>query len=219
MSLNLLKHVKVTAILECKTGLRVGGSKEELEIGGTDNPIIRHPITKLPYIPGSSIKGKMRSLLEYRYDKVLINDKGIGVPCGCAQGDCLVCTVFGPHLKQTHNLGPSRLLVRDATLTPESVKSLQKMQEEGLLFAEVKRENIIDRKTGIAAKGGLRTQERIPAGTTFQLRMSVRVFKDDPEQKVLSFIKEGLQLLQDDYLGGSGSRGYGEVELKDIKFT
>lgn len=209
-TLELVKHVRIKGEITCVTGLRIGGSQDDVEVGTSDNPIIRHPLTKLPYIPGSSIKGKLRSLLEYRHGRVGDN----GQPCGCAGEDCPVCTVFGPHKKTNHALGPSRILVRDAPVTPESEGDLRRLQEEGLLFAEVKKENIIDRRTGVAANAGLRSQERVPAGTRFALSISLRVFKSDDEERLVRFVEEGLRLLEDEYLGGSGSRGYGQVALK-----
>jgi CRISPR-associated protein Csm3 len=217
MSLRLEKYVKIQGILHCKTGLRVGGSKEELEIGVTDNPVLRHPITDLPYIPGSSIKGKLRALLEYRYNRVVMTRQGVGEPCSCARRDCPVCFIFGPHKTPKHDLGPTRILVRDATLADKSVDWLGKLQEEGQLYVEVKSENIIDRATGVAAPGGLRTMERIPAGAEFEFRIVLRVFEGDDEERMVGLIGEGLKMLEDDYLGGSGSRGYGEVELRGLK--
>ena len=212
MNLKLLKHRRIDGKLTLKTGMRIGGSKEDIEIGGMDNPIIREPLNDLPYIPGSSLKGKLRSMLEYKYGKVT----DTGKPCGCAQPDCLICRVFGPHIqgaRAEHGLGPSRIIVRDAYLTEESKKELAKLQEKGLLYAEVKTENIIDRRTGVAARGGLRTQERVPAGASFELHISLRIFEDDDEKKLLSFVEEGLKLLGDEYLGGSGTRGYGWVKV------
>jgi CRISPR-associated protein Csm3 len=217
--LKLKKYVTITGTLECKTGLRIGGSQEELEIGGMDNPIIRDPVDKLPYIPGSSLKGKLRSTLEYKYDRVGQN----GSPCGCAQAldVCPVCSIFGPHLvgqraREPHGLGPSRLIVRDAALSPRSRDELRKLnEEEGLQYAELKTENIIDRRTGTALHP--RTQERVPKGTTFDLNMSLRVFEGDDEAKMVTYIKEALEWLQKDYLGGSGTRGYGWIEVKDLR--
>lgn len=208
MVYKLLKYVPVRGRLTCKTGLRIGGSKEEMEIGGMDNPVIRHPLTKVPYIPGSSIKGKLRSLLEYKMGKVSAN----GEPCGCA--NCLVCKVFGPHKCTKHGLGPTRIIVRDATMTDEWVKRLEALREEGLNYVEVKTENWIDRRTGVAGPGGLRTQERVPAGAQFDFNISVRIFEGDSEQEILNFIQQGLDMLPQDTLGGSGSRGYGWVEIE-----
>lgn len=207
MALKLAKYVAIEGTLTCRTGLRIGGSKEEMEIGGMDNPVIRHPLTKVPYIPGSSLKGKLRSLLEYKTGKISSN----GEPCGCM--DCMVCRVFGPHKQASHQLGPTRIIVRDASMTPESVDSLEKLREDGLLYAEVKSENWIDRRTGVAGRGGLRTQERVPAGAQFDFNISVRIFEDDAESEIIEFIKTGLDMLPKDTLGGSGTRGYGWVEL------
>ena len=208
-SLRLLKHKCISGTLTCKTGVRIGGSKEDIEIGGTDNPIIRDPVSRLPYIPGSSLKGKLRSLLEYKEGKVGPD----GGPCGCGQTSCMVCTVFGPHKNVRHNLGPTRIIVRDAPISQESKDKLAPLLEQGIDYAEVKRENWIDRRTGVAGQGGLRTQERVPAGTKFDFTIHVRVFEGDPEQQILSFIEEGLKGLENEYLGGSGTRGYGWVAV------
>lgn len=207
MALKLLKYASIQGQLTCKSGTRIGGSKEEMEIGGMENPVIRHPLSKLPYIPGSSLKGKLRSLLEYRTGKISDN----GEPCGCA--DCLVCKIFGPHKQSEHKLGPTRIIVRDATITEESAHRLESLREEGSLYVEVKSENWIDRRTGVAGRGGLRTQERVPAGSQFDFNISVRIFEGDNEKEILDFISEGLDLLEHDTLGGSGTRGYGWVAL------
>lgn len=214
----LEKHVLISARLLLRSGTKVGGSKEELEIGGTDNPVIRNPLTKEPYIPGSSLKGKLRSLLEYKYGK----QGPDGRPCGCAQPQCPVCTLFGPHFVQNHTLGPSRLIVRDAPLTPESRVALSRLRDEGLPMVEIKSENIIDRRTGVAAqRGGPRSQERVPSGPpespiAFQLNMSLRVFRGDSEAQHTAWVKEALSLLERDTLGGSGTRGYGWVKIENL---
>jgi CRISPR-associated protein Csm3 len=202
--LNEYRLIKGT--ITCEAGLRIGGSQESIEIGGMENPIIRHPITDEPYIPGSSLKGKVRSLLELKHGKVSSD----GEPCGC--GQCPICQVFGPHKNPHHRLGPTRILVRDAALTDDSKKWLQKAQEDrGLFYAEVKTENIVNRLTGTAEHP--RTIERVPAGTEFNFEIAVRLFEDDDENQIMSLVKEGLDLLQEDYLGSSGSRGYGKVSL------
>ena len=204
----LLKYRTIKGTLTCISGLRIGGTKDDIEIGSMENPIIRDPLTNLPYVPGSSIKGKTRALLELAHDKVSRS----GEPCGC--GNCDICRIFGPHKNVRHNLGPTRIIVRDAHLTPQSKEDLLRLQEaKGLLYAEVKTENIVNRLTGVAADRGLRTQERVPAGTVFDFEVSVRIFDQDKEDDILAFIEEGLKLLQQDYLGGSGSRGYGKIEL------
>ncbi|MBM4047463.1 MAG: type III-A CRISPR-associated RAMP protein Csm3 [Planctomycetes bacterium] len=207
--LKLKKYVRITGTLTCRSGIRIGGSKEDVEVGGMDNPVIRHPLTKLPYIPGSSLKGKLRSLLEYAEGKV--TTEGSGEPCKCAQEDCLVCRVFGPHKAPKHSLGPSRIILRDAPLTDEWAEKLKPLLGQGLNYVEVKTENMIDRRTGVATNP--RPVERVPSGAQFALNISVRVFEADEEKKILDFIERGLQMLQSDTLGGSGTRGYGWVKL------
>jgi CRISPR-associated protein Csm3 len=216
---NLLQHYRlVKGTITCETGLRIGGSTESIEIGGMENPIIRHPITGEPYIPGSSLKGKVRSLLEYKLDRrdrrgypKGESGRDNGEPCEC--GQCIICRVFGPHKNPSHELGPTRVLFRDAALTEGARKWLTDAQTaKGIFFAEVKTENLVNRLTGTAEHP--RTLERVPAGTTFDFEISIRIFDDDNEQEIVGLVEEGLRLLQQDYLGGSGSRGYGKVSLE-----
>jgi CRISPR-associated protein Csm3 len=206
MSQKLTKYRTITGTITCETGLRIGGSKEDIEIGGMENPIIRHPISDEPYIPGSSLKGKVRSLLEQKYGLVTAT----GEPCGC--GKCMVCRVFGPHKNPRHTLGPTRILVRDAGLTADSRQRLERAKEgKAIFYAEVKTENIVNRLTGTAEHP--RTLERVPAGTDFDFEIAVRIFEGDDEGEIMELIDEGLSLLEQDYLGSSGSRGYGKVKL------
>ena len=179
-------------------------------IGDNDGPVIRHPWTREPYIPGSSIKGKIRSLSEHRLDKVPLEGK----PHGCDDVTCFLCKVFGPHNKKNHPHGPTRLIVRDANLHPDSIKKMIEVQEKGYSFTESKTENWIDRRSGMAGDGGLRVQERVVTGTEFALTLSVRIFKDDDKKKNLGLITKSLDLTIHDSLGGSGSRGYGWAEFQ-----
>ena len=218
MTRKLTKYRAISGTIICETGMRIGGSTESIEIGGMENPIIRHPITDEPYIPGSSLKGKVRSLLEYKLDRRdrQGRPKGEarrddGEPCEC--GQCPICKVFGPHKNPSHGQGPTRALFRDAMLTEESHRWLMDAQaSKGIVFAEVKTENLVNRLTGTAQHP--RTQERVPAGAKFDFEISVRVFDDDNEAEVIGLLEQGLELLQQDYLGGSGSRGYGKVRLE-----
>jgi CRISPR-associated protein Csm3 len=125
--------------------------------------------------------------------------------------------LFGPHRNTNHQLGPTRIIVRDAFLSTKSFQDWEKSREEGVEFTEIKTETSIDRRTGIAARGSLRTQERVNAGTEFQLQVSVRVFEGDDETKILEYIKEAIGMISKDTLGGAGTRGYGWVEVKDIE--
>ncbi|MCP1123841.1 type III-A CRISPR-associated RAMP protein Csm3 [Bacillus sp. 3103sda1] len=217
--MKVVKIIEITGIIKCETGLRIGGSKDSIEIGGLDNPIIRQPLTDLPYIPGSSVKGKLRSLLEGVYGRKpkSSHPRAAGEPCGCAHETCLVCRVFGPHKNSHHKLGPTRLLVRDFKLTNESRESLQHANaSKGMFYTEIKTENIIVRTTGTADKP--RTFERVPEGAEFDLKMVLKIYDKDNQEQVINFIKQGLKLLESDYLGGSGSRGYGQVSFKNLEF-
>lgn len=216
------KHIQINGTLFCKTGLHIGGSTGQIGIGDIDLSVIKHPLSGEPYIPGSSLKGKIRSLLEagqknYQwkgrgYDRKKV--ESITDPCGC--GECLICRVFGPHKNSEHTLGPTRLLVRDALLNQESRQQFTEAQEKGLIFFEEKTENIINRSTRVAEHP--RTQERVPSGTMFDFYLTLRVFDaDDLDAKILPLLAKGLQLLEADYLGGSGSRGYGQVEIRELK--
>jgi len=188
------------------SGLRIGGAKDVVGIGETDNPIIRHPITRLPYVPGSSVKGKVRSLLESRYCP---DSQKSGKPCGC--GVCAVCALFGSGDSKTLQ-SPTRLTFRDSQPT-ERTKT---WWEEGGATSEVKTEVLIDRNKGIAyGRIGPRTMERIPAGSDFDFSFSMRVFEGDDLAKFYELVAEGFELLSKHYLGGSGSRGYGEVLIVD----
>jgi CRISPR-associated protein Csm3 len=213
----LVRYRTIRGTIFCETGLRIGGSNENIEIGGLENTIIRHPLTNEPYVPGSSLKGKIRSLLEYRLDRRDRTgqskgrvDRDNGEPCEC--GRCQICRVFGPHKNTRHDQGPTRALFRDAILTAQSRADLAAAQtSKGVMFSEIKTENMINRNIGMAEHP--RTQERVPAGTSFDFEISVRIFNDDNEQEILGLLNQGLELLQQDYLGASGSRGYGKVAL------
>lgn len=204
----MLKYREITGVIHCKTGLRIGGSKDELEIGGVDNPIIRHPITRLPYIPGSSLKGKIRCLLEI---KAGVSIAGNGLH-NC--NSCPICRNFG----SLRSDSMTRFIFRDCNLTPDSQDKLTKAQvETGMNLAELKAEVSIDRRTGKAANKALRSIERVPAGTEFDFAMTIRSLKKDDPDEQANLILQGIKLLEQDYLGSSGSRGYGQVEFRDLK--
>lgn len=186
------KHPAVSAsFIKAKSGMF-----EEV----MDNPIIRNPVTGQPYIPGSSLKGRMRSLLELKYSA---RTQQTGQPCDC--GQCDICKIFGAHKPRPNSLGPTRIIVRDAFLTSKSVDELKAAnQEKGIYYTEVKSENLVDRKKGKAEHP--RPNERVPAESQFDFEIVLRIFEGDNENDVLNLIKEGLALVQKEYLGGSVSR-------------
>jgi len=199
----LIKKIKINAELELVTGLHIGDSKENMQIGGVDNGIIRRRDNFQPYIPGSSLKGKIRSLLERQAgqngdDK--FKDKGT-----------LICQLFGSTENNNENRkgNASRILFRDAYLTQDSVEEMNSSEFMDLPYSEVKTENSIDRILGKAKNP--RQQERVPAGAKFFVEMIINIYENDDETNLLKTLKKGKELLDLDYLGGSGSRGYGQV--------
>ncbi|HIH64012.1 MAG TPA: type III-A CRISPR-associated RAMP protein Csm3 [Methanothermobacter thermautotrophicus] len=204
------KNYVISGELVCITGLHIGISKESIEIGGSDNVIIRDPVTRLPYIPGSSIKGKMRALLE------LALGRTNGDPCKC--GKCEVCRVFGTAADNTKDskskeLGPTRIIVRDSFPT-EKTREMWKKSSDVVEGAELKYENSLDR---ITSGANPRNQERVPRDSKFEFEIIVSEYEGDSDN--LGVVLEGLRLLEDNYLGGSGTRGYGKVEFRDITIT
>ncbi|MBC7230898.1 MAG: type III-A CRISPR-associated RAMP protein Csm3 [Actinobacteria bacterium] len=205
--LPLLGKVFISGKLICCTGLHIGASKETLEIGGIDSAVVRDPLTRQPYIPGSSLKGKLRYLME-RSEKVLFNrSTGQGKRHECPERGCPVCRLFGSTGAREGDNIPSPLRVRDLFLTEESRDLLEKM-ETPLQYTEWKFENALDRVTAAANPRNL---ERVPAGAEFQYEIVYDVLDFDQAREDLANLLRMMQLLEDDALGGHGSRGYGKV--------
>lgn len=212
----LLGIVQIQGLITTETGLTIGGI-DTFGIGGIDKQVVKDPLRQnAPYIPGSSLKGKLRSLTEMA--RGLCSN---GQPHTCDKEKCPVCAVFGAHeVKDTQKVerGPTRLIVRDARLCTEQPQVVEFFRSTGR-WVDLKTENVIDRRSGAAKHP--RTFERVPAGMQFHFRMSYRVFEmgEDAGQfdlKNLSLIRDGLAYLTADYLGGSGSRGYGQISLSDV---
>lgn len=214
--MKLEQIVTFSGKIHCVSGLCIGGSSSTLEIGGIGREVIKNPVTKEPYIPGSSLKGKMRSELEKKYgsfkwegkngdktnDKVLVPSNK--EPCGCGQKECPICSIFGAHKYPGAPSAPTRIIVRDAVLTRD-------MTEHGLIL-ERKIENIVSRDSDTADSP--RTIERVPAGTSFDFEIVLRIFEGDNKDVLIDKVKEGLDLVQKSYLGGCGTRGSGHVEFE-----
>jgi len=195
----------ITGKIETKTGLHIGGTAETLKIGGSDNPVIRDKNGKV-FIPGSSLKGKIRSLLEVKDDKYITTNKNEARPCNCGKTDCHICMLFGPH-KSDNIKEPPRAILRDAYLKLDDGKTIYD-------YLETKPENVIDRVKGTAQHP--RFIERVVAGTEFEYEVIFNIYKDGDKELIKKFI-EGMKLLEDDYLGGSGSRGYGKIKFKEMR--
>lgn len=206
-SKKLKKKIIYQGKIKALTGLHIGGTNSAMGIGGPDSFVVRNPLTKEPYIPGSSIKGKMRSLLEIM-DGTIGGAIGTEVQHGPSENPEARSVKLHGTAKKNHQR-PSRLQVRDAHMN--LTKGNKKVFEDtDLLYTETKTEVVIDRITSVAMP---RTIERVPAGVEFELNMVLNVFDKDDEDELKSALDLSIKLLEDDYLGGSGSRGYGQVEI------
>lgn len=214
---------KMTGVLELVTGLHIGSGNTEMHIGGTDNPVIKHPKTQEPYIPGSSLKGKIRSLLEWRLGVVGITE---GKPLGFGHIAAIqdqadqssaknLLRLFGGapegsggNMTLIEEIGPTRLAFWDCPLTR---KWVDEMNHRNLLLTETKMENMINRIRGVAEYP--RNTERVPAGAQFEFALTIRVHDNED---LTATIYEGLKLLELTGLGGSGSRGYGKIRFTSL---
>lgn len=198
--------------LRCITGLAIRGMNNDINIGGADSEVIKNPLTGEPYIPGSSIKGKIRSQLERKYGMYNRHgDMDSSKPCQCGRSDCLTCTIFGAHNNPGAKSAPTRIIVRDAPLSEKTRCQIESMPLENGSYLEVKAENMIKRDSGAAESP--RFMERVPAGAEFDFEIVLQIFEGDDQEAMCDYIEEGMRLVEQSYLGGSGSRGYGKVEF------
>ncbi|MBM3157374.1 MAG: type III-A CRISPR-associated RAMP protein Csm3 [Chloroflexi bacterium] len=225
----LYGKVIIRGEMTCETGLHIGAASGTQQIGGIDSPVVRDPVSGEPYIPGSSLKGKLRSLLERaemkkRHD----GSKGDGYLVKvagkapkeirihvCQDKKCPVCRLFGstPMKSEGENM-PSPVIVSDLRLK-NGAELLNKMNSP-LRYTEWKAENTLDR---ITAHSNPRDIERIPRGARFELDIVYNVADPELATEDIHNLVNMLYLLQDDYLGGSGSRGYGRVKFHIANIT
>ncbi|HTB16325.1 MAG TPA: type III-A CRISPR-associated RAMP protein Csm3 [Bryobacteraceae bacterium] len=229
--LQLIGKLILSGDLHCETGLHIGAGKGSLEIGGADNPVVKDAFG-LPYIPGSSLRGKIRSLLENalgltspaelvylskrKGQEVRIHqsdrpDDEIGLLFG--RSPLRLDRVEGEAL-DARSATPARLTIYDAPLEQESITAQMRENLDDEI-TEVKSENAIDR---ITSQANPRTLERVPAGARFKVRLVVDVLCEE-DKALPARVLEGLRLLEDDALGGGGSRGSGRVSFKNLKLT
>lgn len=195
------KEVK-TIEIEILTGLHIGAGNDAVQIGGVDSSVIKDTVSGLPYIPGSSLKGKIRCLLE--------------TEGGYSEKNDTINDYFGPtseYLKIKKDdkefvQKPTRLIFRDLNLSEEDKEKFK----SGEVTTEFKTEIVIDRSKGTAKDGGLRSIERVPPSVKFKGEILIRYF-DGELEKIMNILNQGIELLNKDYLGGSGSRGYGAVKV------
>ncbi len=188
--------------IELESGLHIGGGDTAIEIGGVDNKVIRDAVSNEPFIPGSSLKGKMRHLLEDYYENDQNHQKIIDILFGKAGNE----KNDNPALKQT------RLQFVDLFMDTPTKKTLNSTLGNRV-YTVVKYENSIDRKTGTAKNP--RPTERVPKGAIFQGKLILNILNNlgDEENSFMEVLEKGVELLNNSYLGGSGSRGYGKINV------
>jgi CRISPR-associated protein Csm3 len=227
--LTFLGKLVLEGEIQCQTGLHIGAGKGSLEIGGADNPVVKDAFG-IPYIPGSSLRGRLRSLLEQALGLALPNElvyvsKRKGQEVRIHQSDRAddeVCVLFGRNpgrvervngdALETSNATPARLTVYDAPLMVDSITPQMRENLDDEL-TEVKSENAVDR---ITSQANPRTLERVPAGARFRFRMVLDVLCEE-DKPLLGRVAEGMRLLEDDALGGGGSRGNGRIAFTNLQ--
>lgn len=212
-----MKYFFIEGEIECLTGLHIGKGGGSIEIGGIDDPIVRNPLTDFPYIPGSSLKGKMRSLLEKEKKPNEFNREREGISrheCDDYEDakDCPVCRLFGSTGAESENKNyPAKLIVRDGELTDQN-----SIMREGMIVTEAKMENTIDRVTAAAVP---RTIERVSGGNNVRFNLNLVYQVNEEHQKEdLENILLCLKLVEKEGLGGNISRGYGQVKFHIKRF-
>lgn len=216
MKLNNILEIKAKLVL--KTGLHIGAGDSEMHIGGIDNSVIKNPITQSPYIPGSSIKGKMRTLLEWRSGAVQNAPLTLKDVSKNPEEVKNILRLFGisgdtkNSEQEVAEIGVSRLAFWDCALDAEWEKNIR---DDNQLLTEAKTENTIDRITSATISGGVRQTERVPAGAKFDFKLTMRQFEGDSEA-LIDLVLKGLKMLELDSLGGSGSRGYGKIAFTEL---
>ncbi|NTU52814.1 MAG: type III-A CRISPR-associated RAMP protein Csm3 [Chlorobiaceae bacterium] len=225
----LIGKAFISGRIVVKTGLHIGGSKTVLDIGGVDLNVIKTH-QGVPYIPGSSLKGKLRSILA-REEGSLAIKRELNMPVGMIVDSEKINLLFGKgaekdteEQKLPAKCQLTRLIVRDAFL---DVRHFQKyfydiepadegVEDELVNFTEIKTENTINRITGTAQHP--RQLERVPTGAEFDFEIIYNVFNEAEKVMHLNALMQAMRILQDDYLGGSGSRGYGQIGFKSMKY-
>lgn len=220
-TLKLDRKIFIQGEIRLLTGMHVGGSSLGLSIGGADKVVVRNPVDNLPYIPGSSLKGKMRSLLEKSHGLVRIEkgkDGWTGALCDNPDEDVVQLFGFPADKAETsENYAPTRLTVRDCRLLNEA--ELAAAENTDMYLTEIKTEVSIDRLT---SKANPRQFERVPAGARFGLDLVVDLYNVDIDsegaetraERFIGLLAQALMLVEDDYIGGQGTRGYGQVEFQ-----
>ena len=198
----MFAKIEITGIVEAVTGIHIGGNDQFSAIGAVDAPVIRDILSDNPIIPGSSLKGKLRSLLAKQYNGRMVKD--------CNEDDVRIKRLFGSSSKDKDGrIHASRLIFSDLMLD-----NAKELKEIGVSVTEVKFENTINRLTAIANP---RQIERAIRGTRYKLNLIYNLENEVEFEEDIKTLKDGMRLLEYDYIGGHGSRGYGKIRFEELK--
>lgn len=203
METRLIKKIELEGEIELLSGLHIGGTNSGMQIGGIDKGVIRNPINNRPYIPGSSLKGKMRAMLEISAGNIG-SDNGVATRGPSAE-------LFG-NATGNKDQRASRLIVRDGHL----VNHEELLKRTEMPYTEGKTEVALNR---ITSQANPRQLERVPAGAIFSMNMVLNIWEGEKEDELIRNLFKCLELLKDDYLGGHGSRGYGRIRIVIKRMT
>lgn len=180
------------------TGLHIGGSSTFSAIGAVDLPVVRDPFTHEPIIPGSSLKGKLRTLL--------------------SRSMCGRCEVGNDPQEVKRLFGSSSPVIIHSRLQFADCFVSQKSREDfrGVGLTEIKFENTINRISAVATP---RQPERVNAGVVFDFCIVYEMEEESETEEDLKNLAHAMRLLEMDYLGGHGTRGSGRVSFFDLRLT
>jgi CRISPR-associated protein Csm3 len=227
--MQLIGKIIISGKIKTLTGLHIGGSKSAQEIGGVDLNVVKNANGQ-PYLPGSSLKGRLRAMLAKTHGSLSVE-----------KDPNFIKEMFGA-IKEKRSSGkkddkgrdilldvvfPTRIFVRDAFLDLNRFLADYPDPKMAGAYTDIKFENTIDRASGMAAHGsGLRQIERVPEGCYFDFEVVYDLHADIAKDGRLKQHLDGLRLAFQltDTIGGHGSRGYGhiayqELEVKTIHIT
>lgn len=188
----IIDKIVITAELKLLTGMHIGKSNDFAPIGAVDSIVVTDPLTKEPIIPGSTLKGKLRTMLAKLETDVKRHN----------EDNDSIKRLFGATEPE---IIEARLQFYDIFL---SNADELKNKETDLLYTEIKFENTINRTTAVATP---RQLERVPAGAKFNFKLVYNCENVDDCKEDFEDLAKAIKMIQLDYIGGSGTRGYGKV--------
>lgn len=201
--IKMFNKLEITGTIKVETGMHIGASDGFAAIGAIDSPVIKDALTRKPYIPGSSLKGKMRSLLAKAYNENLTVRRR-------DDDDEKITRLFGSSAdRKSGKPKPSRLIFSDTIIS-----NYKELKDLGVSEVEAKEENSIDPLT---AEANPRQIERVIRGAEFPLNIIYNLDSEDEFLEDMKSVALAFELLRHDYIGGHGSRGYGRVSINDLQ--